>query len=100
MTLATDGGGDPDDSANTATLVTAALDALDECAAVVDGTGAVAVVASTLAFSSGAHPVVNVGNSADSDAGDWDGQIRDVRISNVVKTAAEILTASQDALGK
>jgi hypothetical protein len=100
VTLATDGAGDPDDTANTATLVTAVLDALDACAAVVDGTGAVAVVATTDDFAAGAHPVVNVGNELDDGTANWHGPIRDIRITNRVKTDAEILAASRDALGK
>jgi hypothetical protein len=99
VTLATDGAGDPDAAANTATLVTAALDALDECAAVVDGTGAVAVAVSADDFAGGTHPIVNVGNELDDGTANWHGQIRDVRISSVVKTAAQLLEDAKQALG-
>jgi len=40
VTLATDGVGDPDDAANTATLIAAAIDALSGVSAVASGTGA------------------------------------------------------------
>jgi hypothetical protein len=43
VTLATDGSGDPDDTKNTATLVTAAIEALTGVSAEASGTGATAL---------------------------------------------------------
>jgi hypothetical protein len=43
VTLATDGAGDPDDAANTATLIAAEIDGLDGVSSVASGTGATAI---------------------------------------------------------
>lgn len=53
ITLGTDGAGDPDDTKNTATLVAAAIDALDEFSATATGTGADPVAAAGVAAFSG-----------------------------------------------
>lgn len=45
VTLATDGSGDPDDTANTATLIAAAIGGLDDITATASGTGATALAA-------------------------------------------------------
>lgn len=53
VTLATDSGGSPDDTANTATLVAAAIDALDEFSAVASGNGSTVVPEDTSTFTGG-----------------------------------------------
>lgn len=57
VTLATDGGGDPDDAANTATLVAAAIDGETGVSAAASGTGASVIEAATVvSFAGGRNP--------------------------------------------
>lgn len=88
-------------AANTATLVAAAIDALDDFGASASGTGATELdTTETVAVTGGTSPGLVIGAPAGSDSFDWDGAIRDIRVTRKERTAADILAAAQAALGR
>jgi hypothetical protein len=89
-------------AANTATLVAAAITALTGFTAAASGTGATALTATeTVAVTSGTSPVMIIGSAAAaSDTYDWEGDIRDIRVTRAERTAAQITAASLAALGR
>lgn len=88
-------------AANTATLVAAAVTALDGFGGAASGTGATALTATeTVAVTSGTSPGLAIGAPAGSDSFDFDGAIRDIRITRKERTAAQILAAASAALGR
>lgn len=88
-------------ASNTATLVAAAITAVDGFSAAASGTGATALTATeTVAVTSGTSPGLAIGAPAGSDSFDFDGAIRDLRVTRRERTAAEILAAAQAALGR
>lgn len=90
-----------DAAANTATLVTAAIAALDGFGASASGDGSAAMTADeTVAVTAGTSPGLSVGAPAGNDAFDFDGAIRDIRVTRIERTAAQILAAASAALGR
>lgn len=90
-----------DTAANTATLVTAAIDALTDFGAVASGDGSASLATTeTVAVTSGTSPGLAIGAPAGSDSFDFDGAIRDLRVTRLERTAAQILTAASAALGR
>lgn len=86
ITLGTDVSGDPDDTKNTATLVAAAVDALDGFDAVASGTGATAVEAQALApFEEGGDNAENITTVAEA-----------LALFNTILTTANITAALDD----
>ena len=79
----------------------AEISALDGFAATASGTGATALTsAETVAVTGGTSPGLVIGAPAGSDAFDFDGSIRDIRVTRLERTASQILTAAQAALGR